>query len=85
MSSAITGTRAAAHSPFSVLLTTSLVSSLIMLDSNIVAIACQRLAGRFQRASQTFSGSSAHISSPTLPCCWLSATTLTCTAARRPC
>jgi hypothetical protein len=38
MSSAIAGTREAAHSPFSVLLTTSLVSSLIMLDSNIVAI-----------------------------------------------
>ena len=38
MSSAIAGTREAVHSPFSVLLTTSLVSSLIMLDSNIVAI-----------------------------------------------
>jgi hypothetical protein len=52
MSSAIAGTLQAAHSPFSVLLTTSLVSSLIMLDSNIVAITLPTI-GRSLSASFT--------------------------------
>jgi MFS family permease len=52
MSSAIAGTREAVHSPFSVLLTTSLVSSLIMLDSNIVAITLPTI-GRSLSASFT--------------------------------
>jgi hypothetical protein len=52
MSSAIAGTREVAHSPFSVLLTTSLVSSLIMLDSNIVAITLPTI-GRSLSASFT--------------------------------
>ena len=52
MSTATAGTRKAAHSPFSVLLTTSLVSSLIMLDSNIVAITLPTI-GRSLSASFT--------------------------------
>jgi EmrB/QacA subfamily drug resistance transporter len=52
MSSATAGTHEATHSPFSVLLTTSLVSSLIMLDSNIVAISLPTI-GRSLAASFT--------------------------------
>jgi hypothetical protein len=70
MSSATAGIHEATHSPFSVLLTTSLVSSLIMLDSNIVAISLPTI-GRSLAANFTDiqCGSSAPISSPTLPCC----------------
>ena len=52
MSSATASTHEATHSPFSVLLTTSLVSSLIMLDSNIVAISLPTI-GRSLAASFT--------------------------------
>ena len=52
MSSATAGIHEATHSPFSVLLTTSLVSSLIMLDSNIVAISLPTI-GRSLAASFT--------------------------------
>jgi hypothetical protein len=57
MSSTTAGTREVAHSHFPVLLTTSLVSSLIMLDSNIVAISLPTI-GRSLVASFTDMGPS---------------------------
>jgi hypothetical protein len=56
MTSAVDERGAEASRKFRVLLTASLVSSFIMLDSNIVAVSLLRLGGRSERRWLTSSG-----------------------------